>query len=243
MEETTQTLPNPFVNNIHFGARDRVKIALMTVFVFPVRLMLAAFLIGVAYLAAVIILFQYEVELEAPLKGWRKRGKEFVARVMVYLHFVLGVFPVTVKGRRAEPWEAPILVVAPHSSFYDALPYCLLNAPSFIGKSSLINMPVFGKLISLTKPILVNRDMKKSRKMTAEKLKERAWKVYNQRKNGITSPLSQIMIFPEGTCTNRTQLIHFKAGAFAAQLPIQPVCLRWPESSLHTAWTWEGPGM
>ena len=34
---------------------------------------------------------------------------------------------------------------------------------------------------------------------------------------------NQIAIFPEGTCTNGTVLINFKAGAFNPGVPVQPV--------------------
>lgn len=36
--------------------------------------------------------------------------------------------------------------------------------------------------------------------------------------------LSQILVFPEGTCTNRKGLIQFKPGAFYPGVPVQPIC-------------------
>lgn len=50
------------------------------------------------------------------------------------------------------------------------------------------------------------------------------------------------MIFPEGTCTNRSCLITFKPGAFYPGVPIQPVCIRYPNKLDTVTWTWEGPG-
>ncbi|XP_058148633.1 lysophosphatidylcholine acyltransferase 1 [Dasypus novemcinctus] len=50
------------------------------------------------------------------------------------------------------------------------------------------------------------------------------------------------MIFPEGTCTNRTCLITFKPGAFIPGVPVQPVVLRYPNKLDTITWTWQGPG-
>jgi len=52
----------------------------------------------------------------------------------------------------------------------------------------------------------------------------------------------QVLIFPEGTCTNRSCLITFKPGAFYPGVPIQPVCIRYPNKLDTVTWTWEGPG-
>jgi len=54
--------------------------------------------------------------------------------------------------------------------------------------------------------------------------------------------LRQVMIFPEGTCTNRSCLITFKSGAFYPGVPVQPVCIRYPNKLDTVTWTWEGPG-
>lgn len=43
----------------------------------------------------------------------------------------------------------------------------------------------------------------------------------------------QILIFPEGVCTNRSCLITFKLGAFSPGVPVQPVLLWYPK-------TWQG---
>jgi lysophosphatidylcholine acyltransferase/lyso-PAF acetyltransferase len=37
----------------------------------------------------------------------------------------------------------------------------------------------------------------------------------------------QVLIFPEGTCTNRSCLITFRTGAFVPGVAVQPVIIRW----------------
>ncbi|CAG9088786.1 unnamed protein product [Plutella xylostella] len=52
----------------------------------------------------------------------------------------------------------------------------------------------------------------------------------------------KVLIFPEGTCTNRSCLITFKPGGFYPGVPVQPVTIRYPNSLDTVTWTWEGPG-
>lgn len=53
----------------------------------------------------------------------------------------------------------------------------------------------------------------------------------------------QVVIFSEGTCTNRQALIQFKPGAFYPGVPIQPVLLKYPNNYDTYTWTWDGPGV
>ncbi|RVE47393.1 hypothetical protein evm_007992 [Chilo suppressalis] len=52
----------------------------------------------------------------------------------------------------------------------------------------------------------------------------------------------EVLIFPEGTCTNRSCLITFKPGGFYPGVPVQPVTIRYPNARDTVTWTWEGPG-
>lgn len=98
-----------------------------------------------------------------------------------------------------------------------------------------ISLPVvhlFSELINFTQPVYVWRDDPDSRQNTIKEIISRA-----------TSDLDwpQILIFPEGTCTNRSCLITFKPGAFYPGVPVQPVCIRYPNKLDTVTWTWEGP--
>jgi len=65
----------------------------------------------------------------------------FWARCMFFFG---GFHWVTVKGQQVSSREAPILVVAPHSSFFDALPITFLGLPSVVAKTSAQLVPFFG---------------------------------------------------------------------------------------------------
>ncbi|EMP42579.1 Lysophosphatidylcholine acyltransferase 1 [Chelonia mydas] len=74
-------------------------------------------------------------------------------------------------------------------------------------------------LIKYIRPVFVSRSDQDSRRKTVEEIKRRAQS---------DGKWPQIMIFPEGTCTNRSCLITFKPGAFIPGVPVQPVVLRYP---------------
>ncbi|CAI9617152.1 unnamed protein product [Staurois parvus] len=146
--------------------------------------------------------------------------------------FAGGFHWVTVKGRQALPAEAPILTLAPHSSYFDAIPVTMTMA-SIVMKAESKDIPVWGTLINYIRPVFVSRSDQDSRKKTVEEIRRRA------HSNGIWP---QVMIFPEGTCTNRSCLITFKPGAFIPAVPVQPVVLRYPNKMDTITWTWQGPG-
>jgi len=50
----------------------------------------------------------------------------------------------------------------------------------------------------------------------------------------------QLLIFPEGTTTNRSCLISFKHGAFIPALPVQPIIIQYNNKLDTITWTWEG---
>lgn len=97
-----------------------------------------------------------------------------------------------------------------------------------------ISIYIYSELINYTQPIYVWRDDPNSRQNTIKNIIDRA---------NSTEDWPQILIFPEGTCTNRSCLITFKPGAFYPGVPIQPVCIRYPNKLDTVTWTWEGPGV
>lgn len=66
---------------------------------------------------------------------------------LLYVGF--GFHFVPVKGQRAESREAPILVVAPHSSMFDALPIVVMGAPSIVAKGESQAVPFFASMLEL----------------------------------------------------------------------------------------------
>uniref|UniRef100_A0A8L0DPX9 Lysophosphatidylcholine acyltransferase 1 n=1 Tax=Oncorhynchus mykiss TaxID=8022 RepID=A0A8L0DPX9_ONCMY len=207
-------------------------IGVMTVTVFPVRLFFAVFLMLLAWpFAFAASLGRSELAVET--ETWWRRICDIALRVIMRAMWFCGGFHwVTVKGEPAPPSQAPILTLAPHSSYFDAIPITMTMA-SIVMKTESKNIPVWGTLIKFIRPVFVSRSDQDSRRKTVEEIKRRAH---------AGGEWPQIMIFPEGTCTNRSCLITFKPGAFIPAVPVQPVVLRYPNKMDTITWTWQGPG-
>ncbi|XP_074061359.1 lysophosphatidylcholine acyltransferase 1 [Macrotis lagotis] len=224
---------NPFVHDLRLTPRQKVQIAFMTLTLFPIRLLFAAFMMLLAWpFAFIASLGSAEKELEKPLALWRKVVDFLLKAIMRTMWFVGGFHWVTVKGQQALPTDAAILTLAPHSSYFDAIPVTMTMS-SIVMKAESRDIPIWGTLIKYIRPVFVSRSDQDSRRKTVEEIKRRA------QSNG---KWPQIMIFPEGTCTNRTCLITFKPGAFIPGVPVQPVVLRYPNKLDAITWTWQGPG-
>jgi hypothetical protein len=75
--------------------------------------------------------------------------KVLVCCVMRLLFLFGGFNWVTVRGKQASSKDAPVLVVAPHSTYFDALPVVLMGGPSVVAKGETGHLPFFGSRISL----------------------------------------------------------------------------------------------
>ncbi|XP_062997562.1 lysophosphatidylcholine acyltransferase 2 [Elgaria multicarinata webbii] len=166
-----------------------------------------------------------------PLLGW-KRTVSYTTLTLLSraLFFVMG-FRVKVKGEVASPEEAPILAAAPHSSFFDGIVCVMAGLPSTVSRQENLSVPILGRILGALQPVVVSRTDPDSRRNTINEIMRRAT-------SGEQWP--QVLIFPEGTCTNRSCLITFKQGAFVPAVPIQPVIIRYPNKLDTVTWTWQG---
>lgn len=89
------------------------------------------------------------------------------------------------------------------------------------------------ELINFTQALYVWREDPNSRQNTIKTVIQRA---------NSHEKWPQIIIFPEGTCTNRSCVLSFKPGSFYPGVPVQPVLIRYPNRFDTVTWTWEGPG-
>uniref|UniRef100_A0A8C6E8M5 Lysophosphatidylcholine acyltransferase 1 n=1 Tax=Moschus moschiferus TaxID=68415 RepID=A0A8C6E8M5_MOSMO len=224
---------NPFVHELRLGALQKAQVAFLTLTLFPVRLLIAVLMMLLAWpLALVSSLGPTGQEPEQPPSLWRRVVDVLLKAIMRTMWLAGGFHHVVVKGQRALPTEAAILTLAPHSSYFDAIPVTMTMS-SVVMKAESRDIPIWGTLIKYIWPVFVSRTDQDSRRKTVEEIKRRA-------QSGGKWP--QIMIFPEGTCTNRTCLITFKPGAFIPGVPVQPVVLRYPNKLDTITWTWRGPG-
>ncbi|XP_046660532.1 lysophosphatidylcholine acyltransferase isoform X1 [Homalodisca vitripennis] len=236
-EKTNKDLVNPFVHHLELTTTyEKIKAGILTVVVLPVRLLVIVCLLVLAWLLACVGLMGLsEADLqERPLTPWRRTVRGVSGVVLRCMMFFWGFHWVHVTGRKASRYCAPLIAVAPHSSFFDILAVLIIGDCSVVTRTENLDVPIVGKLINFTQPVYVWRDDPNSRQRTIKQIIDRA-----------TSSLdwSQVLIFPEGTCTNRSCLITFKPGAFYPGVPVQPVILRYPNKLDTVTWTWEGPGV
>ncbi|GAA6098222.1 lysophosphatidylcholine acyltransferase 1 [Tachysurus ichikawai] len=231
-KELALPFKNPFVHELRFTPLQKLKLGVMTLTLFPVRLFFAAFMMLLAWPFAFIATVGRSESSVEPQCFWRRVVDVVLRRLMRAMWFAGGFHWIRVKGQRALPAQAPIITLAPHSSYFDAMPVTMTMA-SIVMKAESKDIPLWGTLIKYIRPVFVSRSDQDSRRKTVEEIKRRA------HSQGVWP---QIMIFPEGTCTNRSCLITFKPGAFIPAVPVQPAVIRYPNQLDTITWTWQGPG-
>ncbi|XP_063363150.1 lysophosphatidylcholine acyltransferase isoform X1 [Cydia amplana] len=230
---------NPFVHKLELdNTYDKIKTAIFTVILLPFRVIVICYLIVTAWFLACIGLYGLSEEdlRRKPMTGWRSKLRFSILSLMRLVVVIAGFHRVKILGAKHAPSdhrEAPVVVMAPHSSFFDAIAIVCLGAPSVVAKADTARLPFIGQLINYTQPVYVWRDDPNSRANTIKEIIQRATS---------KEDWPQILIFPEGTCTNRSCLITFKSGGFYPGVPVQPVTIRYPNARDTVTWTWEGPG-
>ena len=225
---------NPFVNLWQTTQWERLRLVTIGPLMVFIRIVPILFCLLAGCLFAKVA-----VLLMALLTRWRINAEPFrqVARDTCFAILRAGLFFAgfywirVIDCRKDRRRFAPIIPVAPHTSFCDVLIILKLKRPTFVSKTENQQVPLLGNILHLCKGIYVDREDKNSRQKTIEEIRNRA-------NNGET-----ILIFPEGTTANRTSLLQFKMGAFIPKLPVQPIIARWDagENMDSVAWAWEGP--
>uniref|UniRef100_A0A7S4N6S9 EF-hand domain-containing protein n=1 Tax=Odontella aurita TaxID=265563 RepID=A0A7S4N6S9_9STRA len=181
---------------------------------------------------------KFECGSTAPLSWWRRA---FLAPVRLLLRlalFSMGYLYIEEEGKRAPLKESPI-VVANHLGPIEPLILAVRTGGMPVSKIENMSLPFFGAVAKLFLPILVDRNDDNSRKAVAAEIESRARRAADGTFRG------PVFLFPEGTTTNGTSVITFKAGAFAPRLPVQPVVVRFPHAPGHFApiWTAVSPSL
>ncbi|XP_039266198.2 lysophosphatidylcholine acyltransferase 2-like isoform X2 [Styela clava] len=225
---------NPFIHDLQLSMKDKLQILVMSFTLAPIRLFLIFILLIFAWLIAFISTLGLDIDSKKPVRSWRRFLFQLVTIFGRMQFFCMGFLWVNIKGERASHKEARVIVAAPHASFFDALLwFCTLPLPSCLSRAENKQAPIIGTLLKTLQPVLVVRHDPDSRKKTIQEIHRRA---------SSQNEWPQIIVFPEGTCTNGKALITFKAGAFIPGVPVQPVLIRYPNYLDTFTWTMNGPG-
>lgn len=137
-------VPNPFVQQTRLGAARRLQIFFLGIILLPIRVLLVAFVLLLAWPFAAISTACCPEKLTHPMTGWRRKTAHPVLKFLGRALFFSMGFIVTVKGKIASPVEAPIFVVAPHSTFFDGIACIIAGLPSIVSRNENVQVPLIG---------------------------------------------------------------------------------------------------
>eukprot|EP00300_Choanocystis_sp_HF-7_P009613 c16534_g1_i1.p1 GENE.c16534_g1_i1~~c16534_g1_i1.p1 ORF type:complete len:461 (+),score=90.32 c16534_g1_i1:1902-3284(+) len=211
---------------------ERLKISILSVTLFPIRLvLLITSILGTALFCKLSVIgVPMKVLEEKPLPGWRcviRWPSTIFTRLAV---FALGYHYITVRGKCGPVSVAPILVPN-HNSFVEPMVIQCLVRCSGVGKAELKKVPVISSILCSVQMLFVDRESGGSRSTIMDRIRARTHE----------SGWPALLLFPEGTRTNGEALITFKLGAFAAQRPVQPICVEYPYRHCDPACVKHGP--
>merc|ERR1712106_1220895 len=217
---------DPFYVRLLFTPLDYVKMILVFFTLVPIRFVVGLSALTMAWAVSCIGLIN--IDQSKPISGWRKSLQKVSAFLGRICCRCCG-FSVTLTGVRASKSEAPVLVVAPHSSFFDALAIFWTEA-FIVNREENKDLLLIGKCVQFAQAIFVSRERKESREECKTEIKRRV----NSDENW-----DQFLIFPEGTTSNRQALMSFKPGGFLPGKPVQPVLIRYHLQHDTVSWTWD----
>jgi lysophosphatidylcholine acyltransferase/lyso-PAF acetyltransferase len=163
---------DPFKHRLTMTTLEWLRTYVLAILLIPIRVVLILVTLLLADIVASVALFNLSEELktEKPIAPyWRKLAQKiaaFLGRTSVRF---CG-FSVTVKGKMASAEEAPILVAAPHSGFFDAFVLFWSKTPYLVSREENRKLPVLGKCIELSQSINVKREDPNSRQCTVEEI-------------------------------------------------------------------------
>lgn len=223
---------DPFKHELQLTKWDWFRTYFLAVCLVPIRLVIFFMLVISMSVISRLALFIHcrTKSIEEPFTSyWVKSIQKFVQFLMRTGVRACG-FSVTTKGERVSPPEAPIAILAPHSTLFDAwIAFGWYNAGSIIGAEEHFDIPILGSIFQFFQYIFVRRTDPDSR--------ENVQKEMIRRTSAVNEGWSQILLTPEGTCSNRKVILPFKLGAFIPGQPIQPATIRYPNRLDTVTWT------
>jgi len=228
-QDETANLEDPFRVRLDFSLAEWVKMGLVLVLLVPLRVVVASIALTTAWAVSCIGLLGCDLSL--PVCGWRRK-LQCISCALGRVCCKCCGFTVTITGQPVSKEEAPVLIVAPHSSFFDALAIFWTGLPFIVNREENKNLYFIGKCVQFAQAIFVSRDSKESRERCKAEIKSRV---------GSQEAWRHFLIFPEGTTSNRKALMTFKPGGFLPGRPVQPVLIRYHLNQDTVSWTWDQP--
>ncbi|GIQ87196.1 hypothetical protein KIPB_009191 [Kipferlia bialata] len=157
-------------------------------------------------------------QADSQLRGWRRAFMEPYARLCArVILFFCGYHWIHQTGSlaTAESWTDILVFMAQGQGCF-----------GFIAKAPIADAPIVGYAAKALNVVFVTRNCNKSCQTAAEELKTRM----------LDASLPRVIVFPEGTTTDGTVLLKYRAGAFRAGLPVQPCLIEYPHKWYTQSW-------
>eukprot|EP00764_Aduncisulcus_paluster_P011277 gnl/Carplike_NY0171/4242_a5741_316.p1 GENE.gnl/Carplike_NY0171/4242_a5741_316~~gnl/Carplike_NY0171/4242_a5741_316.p1 ORF type:complete len:455 (+),score=110.77 gnl/Carplike_NY0171/4242_a5741_316:34-1398(+) len=200
----------------------------------PIRFILAMFFLFIAYVTVRIMFSGAQLTSHGTLHPGSKRDR--ITRGMLKgmarcILFVSGHHYIHTTGfENVNTSSCKIAVIAPHTSWSDILLLLSFGFSSFVAKSELKKVPLVGYIARGAGALFVERSCVDSRTFVRESITKRA-----------TTPDGVPMcLFVEGTTTNASMLLQYRAGVFRAGVSVQPIIVKYPYVFDNPAWDTNG---
>jgi len=220
---------NPFVHKLHLTKLQKFQIAFMTVTIVPIRVVLVLLTFILTWFLSLFFTAGMTVPFQKPASSFRLMLCNIIRKLARLGLFFYGFHKIEFRGTRASSKEAPIIVLAPHTSMFDMFVICALSGPipSSVSMIKILDYS-YGAISKAYQPVYVARDDTLSKRKSLLEIKRR-----------ISEPgkWPQICVFPEGCCTNRKALISFKYGAFIPGCSVQPIVIEYLNDMDSFVWT------
>lgn len=224
---------NPFVYDSPMNSYEKCKIIVMCLLGVPLlRVLLLAVIVLLAVIICNLALLGYSSKAHAVIPLWRRWFAGFVTPLLARASlFILGYYWIPVTYPAPTGGKSSLrrqrIVVSNHITFVDGVFLYYLMRPSIAMKAEVARIPLVGKVIQMTQPILIDRSTSEGRQRAKQEISDRV------AETGAPS----LLIFPEGTTSNQKFLTKFKVGSFASGAPCQPIVLRYPFRHFDVSWT------
>jgi len=251
----------PFVRRSpQWTVSQRIITAFMTVFVFPIRLIILGiglsllWIIAALGMAGVQDLDKYQF---SPLPSWRKCILSSISPLTRALLFLsLGVFKIERSEFDAELQDIvpssnatdsttnskPHIIVSNHLGYLDIAVLLATYRASFVAKSNIAQLAFVGRVAKAMQCIFVSEPSNGFSEQIRRRL-EAASSAHSPENgssdtscSGCQACLNTLVVFPEGTTCNGTAMIRFRSGAFVAGYPVLPVAIRFKNPNFNLSW-------
>lgn len=224
---------NPFDHELVMSRKDWMRTYLFGIFILPIRVVLAWTLLIIWSIVARIGLLNLKERdiTNKPIvswANWRKVIKTVCETLSRAIARSFGL-SVTIKGKIAPAEEAPICIIAPHSSRFDNfLALGFIGNASFVAGRRKLESKICRPVNHLNQNIFVDQGNSCSSSNAKCEIVRRC----NLHKHpNLDERWPRIGVMREGQYTNRRVLMRFKTGAFKPGKPVQPILIRYHKNT------------